>query len=83
MCVGFYMYFINATVHNVVFRQNLEKEATQLTLAIGNQEFQYITQKNAVTLATAYAMGFKDTPTKTFISTKSQNAQVSFLSKTK
>lgn len=79
LCFGFYMYFINATIHNVVARQNLETEASSLTLAIGNQEFQYITSRNNVTLQLAYSLGFKDVSAKTFIS-KNTSRQVSFLS---
>ncbi|KND47866.1 MAG: hypothetical protein AB201_03060 [Parcubacteria bacterium C7867-006] len=77
LCIGFYMYFINATVHNVVARQNLESEASNLTLKIGNQEFQYITSRNNVTMQLALSMGFKEVTAKTFIS-KNSNKQVSF-----
>src|SRR3989344_5755330 len=79
LCLGFYMYFINTTVHNVVLRQNLEGEASQLTLVISNQEFEYITKRNNVTLALAYSLGFQDSNDKTYISKKS-SSQVSFLS---
>jgi hypothetical protein len=80
LSLGFYMYFINATVHNVVARQNLEAEASTLTLDIGNKEFQYITERNNVTLQVAYAMGFKDVTEKTFIS-KNTSRQVSYLTR--
>ena len=68
LCVGFYMYFINTTIHNVVAYQNLENEVAQLTLKIGKQEFQYISMRNGITLATAHSLGFKETSVKTFIS---------------
>lgn len=77
---GFYMYCINATVHNVVSRQNLEAEASALTLQIGNQEFQYISKRNSITLAMAHDMGFRDVSEKTFISDGSSR-EVSFLSR--
>ncbi len=80
LCVGFYMYFINSTVHNVVTRQNLEAEASSLALKIGNQEFQYITSRNNVTMQLAQSMGFKEVTAKTFIS-KNSNKQVSYLSR--
>ncbi len=80
LSLGFYMYFINATVHNVVARQNLEAEASTLTLDIGNKEFQYITERNNVTLQVAYTMGFKDVTEKTFIS-KNTSKQVSYLTR--
>ena len=79
LCFGFYMYFINATVHNVVARQNLEAEASSLTLTLGNQEFQYISSKNNITLALAHSLGFKEISAKTFIS-KNTSKQFSFLS---
>lgn len=82
LCLGFYMYFINVTVHNVVLRQDLEAEASQLTLAIGNQEFEYITKRNNVTLQLAYSLGFEDSSAKTFI-TKKPNSQVSVLSRSR
>ena len=79
LSLGFYMYFINITVHNVVARQNLESEASELTLEIGNQEFQYITARNSVTMALAHSLGFQDVEVKTFISKKADTA-VAFLS---
>lgn len=80
LCAGFYMYFINSTVHNVVTRQNLESEASGLVLKIGNQEFEYITKKNNINIQLAYSMGFKDVTAKTFIS-KNKSKQVSLLSR--
>jgi len=76
---GLYMYFINATIHNVVAKQNLENEASHLTLAIGSQEFKYIQMRNNVTLAMAYSLGYKDVENKTFISKKPSSPQVSYL----
>jgi hypothetical protein len=81
LCIGFYMYCINSTVHNVVARQNLETEASQLTLSIGSEEFKYISKRNSITLAMAKSLGFREVSAKTFISKDSAN-QVSFLSKT-
>ena len=67
LCAGFYMYFINATIHNTVSRQNLEKEAATLSLKIGKEDFQYITMRNSITLPLAYSLGFKDISVKTFV----------------
>jgi len=71
ICASFYMYFINATVRNTIARQNLENESAQVALSIGNKEFDYITQRAAVTLSLAYSLGFKDVALKTFVSKKS------------
>ncbi len=65
-----YIYCINATVHNVVSRQNLENEASQLTLKIGSEEFDYISRRNAITLQLAYSLGFHDANVKKYISEK-------------
>ena len=78
LSAGFYMYFINATIHNVLARQNLENEASKISLDIGNLEFQYINTRNSITLPLAYSMGFRETPVKAFIS-KSPKSQISYL----
>jgi hypothetical protein len=70
LCAGFYMYCINATIRNVVARQNFESEATALTLSIGKQEFQYITMRNRVTLDVARSLGFNEVLATTYISKK-------------
>jgi hypothetical protein len=69
-CAIFYMYSINVTIRNVVARENLENKVADLTLAIGNEEFQYINLRNTVTLPLAYSLGFKDVKEKTYISKK-------------
>jgi amino acid transporter len=80
VCAGLYIYFINATVHNVVARQNLEAESAQLSLSIGSKEFQYITKRNSVTLALAHSLGFQDAEVKAYIS-NDPTASVAFLSR--
>ena len=77
--IGFYFYCVRTTISNVVARQNLENESSQLSLAIGSQEFSYITQRNAVTLALAHSLGFKESSAKTFIS-RNPDTKVAFLS---
>lgn len=80
LCAGFYMYFINTTIHNVVVRQDLENKASQLTLSISSNEFKYISLRNAVNLEMAYSLGFRDVSAKTFISNKAVSV-VSYLSR--
>ena len=74
ICAGFYIYFINATIHNAVAVQNLESEASSLTVGLGAREFEYITKRSAVTVELAYSLGFKDTEVKSYISKKSNSA---------
>ncbi|MCX6702117.1 MAG: hypothetical protein NTX96_02920 [Candidatus Zambryskibacteria bacterium] len=76
---GFYMYFIRTTIGNVVARQNLENEASALSLSIGGKEFEYITKRNTITLALAHSLGFKDSQNKTFIS-RNPSTEVAYLS---
>ena len=80
LSIGFYMYCVNSTVHNVVARQNLENEASKLTLSIGSKEFKYISKRNSITIQLAYSLGFQDVSKKTFIQSKLQ-AGVAFLSR--
>ncbi len=80
LSVGFYMYLINATVYNIVARENFESEANALTLSIGKQEFAYIQARNSITLETAHSRGFKEVSQKTYISPNSVS-QVSYLSR--
>jgi len=70
-CACFYIYSVNATVRNLVAHQNMEDEATGLSLSLGKQEFKYIEMRNAIDLAAAYSLGFKNVSNKTFVSNKS------------
>ncbi|KND48927.1 MAG: hypothetical protein AB200_00670 [Parcubacteria bacterium C7867-005] len=63
-----YIYGINATVHNTVTRQNMEKQVSSITTALGEMEFKYISLKNSISLEVAYEKGFKDVDTPVFIS---------------
>ena len=80
LCAGFYMYFINTTVHNVVERQNLEAKVSQLSLSIGKEEFQYIAKRNEITMVLAYSLGFEEAKNKTFIS-RTLGPSVAFLTR--
>lgn len=78
LTVAFYMFCVNATVHNIVLRENLESEASDLVLSISNQEFQYIKAKSAISMETAKTLGFREVSQKTYINKNSEN-QVSYL----
>jgi hypothetical protein len=74
LAMGFYMFFINTTIHNTVARQNLEAESSSLTLSIGNKEFQYISKRNNITLALAHSLGFKDVKDIAYVSVNAGKA---------
>lgn len=78
LCASFYMYFINATVHNTVTRQNLEVESGVLALEIGKSEFAYIAKRNTITVDLAYNMGFKDVSVKKYV-TRGSSDKFAFL----
>jgi hypothetical protein len=80
LSIGFYIFCINATVRNVVSREQSENAANKIALDISNKEFQYISMRNSVTLYLAYSMGFRDVSQKTFIN-KNSNGVVSYVPK--
>ncbi len=80
LCAGLYMYYVTSTIHHVVSRQNLEAKASQLTLKLGSEEFQYVSLRNGITLARATSLGFTETSPATYIS-RDTLPQVSYLSK--
>ncbi len=63
-----YVYGVNATVRNTVARAQLEAEATNISTHLGEMEFAYISLKNKVSLEVAYARGYQDVVSPTFIS---------------
>jgi hypothetical protein len=79
LLIGFYMFFVRTTISNVVARQNLESEASSLSLSIGSKEFEYIAKRNNVTLALAHSMGFKESQSKVFVS-RNPTTEVAYLS---
>lgn len=73
-----YIYCITTTIHNVVARERIETESSELALSIGQKEFDLIGLKNNITLARAQNLGFSEVENKTFITHQS----VSFASRT-
>jgi hypothetical protein len=67
MMFSMYVYLVNATVMNVVARQDTERAISSLSTSIGELEFKYIGLKNSVTLELAHAKGFKDTSPSSFL----------------
>jgi len=74
----FYIYCITTTIHNVVARERIETESSELALSIGQKEFDLIGLKNNITLARAQNLGFSEVQNKVFITAHS----VSFASRT-
>jgi len=53
-----YFYAINQTVRNIVTRKEVQQELSTLRGQIGALEFQYIQQKNELTMETAKTLGY-------------------------
>lgn len=70
---GMYMYFINATVLNVVARERYENQIAEMTSKVSDLEFKNITLKNSITMDKASTLGFIETSNVTFISRDSRN----------
>lgn len=70
-----YVIAINQTVRNVVARQKMQVELSQLTSRIAEMEFSYITAKNSIDLSKAYTLGFKDVAINTYVQ---RNMSVAF-----
>jgi ABC-type Na+ efflux pump permease subunit len=69
-----YGYFVNETVFNIVSRKSLEAEIATLNSDIGALELNYIARKNNVTLEYAYAKGFKDVTSTTYVARTTDSA---------
>ncbi len=66
----FYVYAINQTVRNVVRLQSAQSDLSHLTATLSDKEFQYINQKNSITIEKATAMGFAQAEPTKFIARK-------------
>ena len=64
---GAYVYFVNTTVHHVVERKALDSTAGEQATRVSELEFDYMALKNSITLETAYAAGFQESPRTHFI----------------
>lgn len=65
---GFYAYLINKTIMNVVAREDVERNISELSSSIGELEFKYMTLRNGITIDLAYTKGFLDAEPSQFIS---------------
>jgi hypothetical protein len=69
-----YGIILKKTVENVVEREKISKESKTLLTDISDLETKYFSMKNSVTTEIAYAKGFKNPKTTSYISTKDLTA---------
>jgi hypothetical protein len=77
LAFGLYMYFLSASIVNVVIRQEIDTEIRETSTRIAELEARYVAAKGTVTEATASEKGFMNASTKTFVSKKSENVVLS------
>ncbi len=66
--VAFYGYFLNSAIRNVVARQKVEGDMTEIRVAQSGLESRYAALKDSVTLQSAFALGFSEASEPLFIS---------------
>ena len=71
-----YIFSVNLTVRNIVKRQALETELAKVSSHISDLEFQYIQQKNSITLDYALKLGFVPTSDTKYVSRKTSVAML-------
>lgn len=74
LCLGFYVYAINATARNVATRQEVERQISKISSNLSALEFTYIELKNNVTIELANVYGFKEVKNPLFISRSSASS---------
>jgi hypothetical protein len=75
-----YVLAVNMTVRNVAKRQAMETELSRLGTKLSELEFQYIRQKNSITLDYAKKLGFVSAIETKFVSRKTSVAMADILS---
>jgi hypothetical protein len=66
-----YGYFVKQTISNVVFREQLSEEMSDLGSIVSNLEVEYISIKNKISLDFAYSIGYKEVKGIKFVSKNS------------
>lgn len=62
-----YVYFLSASILNVVMREEIEQDIVALSSTIGELEFEYLSLKQTIDLSRAHAMGLEQLPQKRFV----------------
>ena len=68
LLAGFYVYFVNQTVVNVVERRAIEREIDDVSTDVSELAFEYMELKNSITRAVALERGFYEVGDTLFVS---------------
>ncbi len=77
LAFGLYMYFLSASIVNVVMRQEIDHEIRETATKIAELEARYVAAKSTVTEDSMGTYGFTTAPEKTYVSKKSENVVLS------
>ncbi len=71
-----YMYFISASIVNVVLRKEIEGDIITTHSEVGELESRYLGLENNITMDRAFAMGFVKLADKKFVTRASQSLSI-------
>lgn len=74
---GFYIYFVNGAIINVVERQKIEKEIASINSRIGDLESSYISLNGKINLEYAFSSGFVKVSKEKYVHRKALSANLS------
>jgi hypothetical protein len=72
-----YVYFLSASVVNVVMRQEIDQEIRTVNATLADLESRYITARSRITEAEAFERGFEKGAEKTYVSKTPENLVLS------
>jgi hypothetical protein len=71
VCATLYVYCVTTTIKNIVRVEDMHSQMSELSLALGQKEFDVIKLKNNVSLSYAETLGFVPVTSETYITKQS------------
>ena len=71
-----YMYFVSASVHHIVLREEVSSEIAKAHSEVGLMEAEYLAKANDLTLSQAHVLGFTAVGEKHFATKRSSGGEV-------
>ena len=74
---GFYIYFVNSAIINVVERQKIEREIASIGSRVSDLETSYLSLNNKINFDYALSLGFVKVEKEKYVYRKAQSANLS------
>lgn len=74
---GFYVYFVNSAIINVVERQKTEREIASVNSRVSNLESSYLALNDKISIDYAFSMGFVKVEKEKYVHRKTLSANLS------